>query len=327
MIRDGRTSDEIRRKFARDRSERSLAESAREQHGVLTASQLDALGLGPRGAQHRVANGRLIRVHHGIYAIGQPTVEGRWMAAVMACGAGAVLSHRSAAALWNISEDPAAVEVTVPSRSGRARPGIAIHRAEALDAPDVTVQLGIPCTTLPRTLIDLAAVGDRRTLERAIDRAEAVRSFDLDALYAALNRHRGRRGTYTLATILAEYSEPTMTASAAEERLLALLDSAGIPRPRTNAWIALDGGAGYSPDFLWDAARLIVEVDGRTYHARRSAFTHDRQRDRALALAGYETRRYAASELRSDPARVVAEIRAFLSPRPRRTIEGRTSDA
>jgi hypothetical protein len=315
MGTDGRITDAIRPKLAPDRSDRALAEWARGQHGILTVGQLRALGLGPRGARHRAATGRLIRLHHGVYAIGRPTVEGRWMAAVLACGPGAVLSHRSAAALWGIGDDPATTDVAVPGRTGRSRPGIAIHRVETLEAADITSRSGISCTALARTLVDLAAVTRRRALERAVDRAEELRVFDLGTLHEALERHRGRRGTRALAAILTDYSEPAVTSSEAEERLLALIDSAGIPRPRLNAWIALDGGTGYAPDFLWDAARLIVEVDGRAYHARRRAFSHDRQRDRKLALAGFETRRYAASELRSDPERVIAEIRAFLSPR------------
>lgn len=242
------------------------------------------------------------------------------MAAVLACGPGAVLSHRSAAGLWGIADDPTYAEVTVPARSGRVRPGIAIHRVAALAYTDISEHHGIPCTGVARTLLDLAAVVPRRALERAVDRAEALRVFDLVALHDVLDRHRGARGRRTLTAILAAYSEPTVTRSSAEERMLALIDSAGLPRPRLNAWIALDGGTGYAADFLWEAHRLIVEVDGRSYHARRRAFAHDRRRDRRLALAGFETRRYGASELRSDPERVVAEINAFLQQRAPRPV-------
>ena len=255
------------------------------------------------------------------------------MAAVLACGAAAVLSHRSAAALWGFGEARARVDISAPGRAGRSRSGIDVHRADTLDPGDVTVRDGIPCTTPARTLLDIAAVADARTLERGVDRAEELRAFDLDALHELLGRNPRRRGRRALIEILAEYTAPTGTRSFAEERMLALIAAAGLPRPRVNAWIALSGNTGYEADFLWPDARLIVEVDGRTHHARRRAFTHDRQRDRRLALAGYETRRYAANELQSRPEQVADELRRFLSPRigpvstgqPRRRLPGPTA--
>lgn len=239
------------------------------------------------------------------------------MAAVLACGPGAVLSYRSAAALWGIAEQIGpVVDVATPHRAGRSRPGIAAHRgADLASDEDITSRDGIPCTSLARTLLDLSAVVGRRTLERAIDRAEELREFDLRALEEVVARCRGRRGVRRLAAIVDAYDGPSSTRSGAEERLLALIDGAGIERPRVNAWVPLDDGGGYSPDFLWEDARLVVEVDGRTYHAKRAAFEEDRRRDRRLALAGLETRRYTASEVFDDPARVVDEIRAFLRPR------------
>lgn len=139
--------------------------------------------------------------------------------------------------------------------------------------------------------------------------------FDLDALRELLQRHPRRRGRRALTALLADYDMPSVTRSAAEERMLELIAFAGLPKPRANVWVPLDGNTGYEADFLWPSARLIVEVDGRTHHARRYAFAHDRQRDRRLALAGFETRRYAASELTSEPERVIGELRAFLVQR------------
>lgn len=118
-----------------------------------------------------------------------------------------------------------------------------------------------------------------------------------------------------LAGIVATYTGPTATRSEAEEQLLTLLDDAGLPRPRVNAWIALPEGGGYEADFLWTAHRLVVEVDGHAHHATKQAFVRDRMRDRRLAAAGYETRRYAASELVRAPGGVVSEIAAFLKQR------------
>jgi hypothetical protein len=282
---------------------------------VLTLAQLEDLGLSARGVRHRAASGRLQRVHHGVYAIQPVGTHGRWMAAVLACGTGAVLSHRSAAALWDLVADQhSRADVTVTRRAGRSRDGIAVHRGESLAPADIAVHEGIPCTTVARTLLDLASSFDRRTLERAVDEAEARRRFDLTAVHDVLLRNPGRPGTRALTTIITEYQQPTATRSDSEEQMLRLIADAGLPRPRTNVWIALDGGGGYEADFLWPDRRLIVEVDGRTHHARRRAFAHDRRRDRLLALAGFETRRYAASELTAVPARVAAELRTFLGP-------------
>jgi very-short-patch-repair endonuclease len=313
----GQLVDDMRPRAARlaaDRSDRAIAELAAGQHGVLTIDQLAAVGLGRRGVSHRAAGGRLTRVHTGVYAVGTLTGEGRWMAAVLACGKGAVLSHRSAAELWGIGDAARDVDVMVSGRAGRSRPGIAVHRGDTLTRAEVTVSAGIPCTTPSRTLVDFAAVVDRRTRERAIDRAEELRLFDLDALQHLLERHPRRRGARMIAQMLRDYTEPTHTRSAAEERMLQAIAVARLPQPRTNVWIALDD-AGYEADFLWADVRLVVEVDGRAHHARRSAFVHDRRRDRKLALAGYAVHRFAAAEVISNPTEVTAEIRALLAKR------------
>lgn len=236
------------------------------------------------------------------------------MAAVLACGERAVLSHRSAAALWGTADEhPRRVDVTLWDATNRKRPGVEIHSGTALTASDVTVRDGVPCTALPRTLLDLASLVDERALARALDRAETLRLFDLKAVGELLGRSRGMRGAGRLAHALDRYRDPDVTPSVAEERLLALIMRAGLPRPATNVWLPLPEGGGYRPDFLWREERLIVEVDGRTYHARRGAFTHDRKRDRRLALAGFHTVRYTASEVLKQPARVAAELAQLLA--------------
>jgi very-short-patch-repair endonuclease len=312
----GPDTAKVRPKPARARSDRAIAEWSSGRHHVVTLAQLRSLGLSARAVRHRAASGRLRRLHHGVYATEAPSRESRWLAAVLACGPGAALSHRSAAALWGLYDRvPMTIDVTVRTRAGRSRQGLTVHRGGTLATSEVTTRDRIPCTTLARTLLDFAAVVDRRTLERAIDRAEMLRIFDLSTIHAALDSHLGRRGTRALRTALAAYAEPAVTRSAAEEHFVALVHDAGLPRPRVNVPIALDDGTTYEADFLWRDARLIVEVDGRTYHARRAAFEHDRRRDRRLALAGFETRRYAARELLSDPASVQAEMGAFLRRR------------
>ena len=148
-----------------------------------------------------------------------------------------------------------------------------------------------------------------------MDRAEALRIFDLHACEEVLRRNPRRRGRALFAAVLAEYAGTTTTRSEAEELMLALIDDAGLPRPRVNAWIALQEGGGYEADFLWGDQLLIVEVDSRAYHATTQAFVRDRRRDRRLAASGYETRRYAASELVIAPRRVAAEIATFIGQR------------
>ena len=307
----GSLSATVRPRCAQHRSDRALAEWARTQHGILTLAQLERLGLSGRAVRHRAAAGRLVRVQAGVYSVGPPTAEGRWLGAVLVCGEGAVLSHRSAAALWELSADRGVPNVMSGSRTGRRRQGITVHRGDTLVAADIAIERQIQCTTPARTLLDLAGVVDRRTLERAVDRAEALRIFDLHACEEVLRRDPRRRGRALFATVLDGYSGATVTRSGAEERMLALVDEAALPRPRVNAWIALQEGGGYEADFLWGDQRLIVEVDGRAHHATMRAFV----RDRRLAASGYETRRYAASELVAAPRRVAAEIATFIAQR------------
>jgi very-short-patch-repair endonuclease len=301
---------------ARDRSDRAIEELSRSQHHIVTLAQLGEIGLGARAVCHRTAAGRLRRLHRGVYALHPPTQHGRWLAAVLACGPGAALSHRSAAELWDLhSSSYGDIDVSVRTRAGRSRAGLRVHRGR-LSPDEVTVHAAIPCTTIPRTLLDLAASRDRRTLERAVDRAEMLGLFDLTAVENLIDRHRGRRGVTALAAVLANYAGPTFTRSAAEEHFLALLRAAGLPSPQINTSIAIGDGAFVEPDFLWPEARLIVEIDGQAYHARRAAFARDRKRDRRLALSGYETRRYCARELVDDPGGVTAEVAAFLQGQP-----------
>ena len=242
------------------------------------------------------------------------------MAATLVCGEGAVLSHRSAAELLGLTPRRLGpVHVTAPTRTGRGQPDLRVH-AGTVTERERSTRDGIRCTSVARTLLDLASSVDARTLERAIDHAELLRLFDLGALQDTLDRHPGQRGIRILRGALAAYAEPAITASEAEERMLTLVRAAGLPQPRVNVPVVLNDGTTYRPDFLWPDTRLIVEVDGRTHHARRRGFEEDRVRDRRLALAGYETRRFAASELLQNSESVVHEIAAFLELAQRRMV-------
>src|SRR4051812_36910376 len=188
-----------------DPPDRVIAELANRQHGVVAYRQLIRLGLRRRAIQHRVQSGRLHRIHKGVYAVGHRvlTPMGWRMAAVLACGPDALLSHASAAQLWDlIRRYSARVHVTVPSRGGRAQPGLVVHRVRSLDPRDCAVRNGIPVASVARTLLDLAAVVDASRLTRAIEAAEREGHFDLTAVNELLARSRGRRGARQLRSIL-----------------------------------------------------------------------------------------------------------------------------
>ncbi|NLT06976.1 MAG: DUF559 domain-containing protein [Solirubrobacterales bacterium] len=290
----------------------ALRARAARQHGVLTVAQLRSLGLGARAIRSRAATGRLRRMHRGIYAVIPPDQRAQWSAAVLACGEGAVLSHRSAASLHGLLRERSDVHVTVPRGRARPRAGLVVHLG-SLDPDDVDQQDGIACTSVARTLLDVAASVSAAELRRAVARSEELRTFDLTAIRRVLARSRGVPGRRVLATLLADYEEPADLRSPAEAALLAALRRTNLPSPAANVWLALPEGGGYRPDLLWRDARLIVEIDGRTYHARRAAFEHDRRRDRRLRALGYDTVRYSAREVSRDPAGTVREIASFLT--------------
>ena len=295
-----------------------MARLAERQHGVVSVAQLRKLGLSPSAIRDRAAAGRLHRVHRGVYAVGHPLLppRGRWMAAVLACERDAVLSHRSAAALWAIRPTArSGIDVTAPGRTGRRRAGIEVHDAATLEASDVTRVDAIPCTTVPRTLLDLAAVLDRRALERAYEQAEVMGELDVSAVEGLLARSPRRHGLAALRAVVQAAAPLALTRNELEEQFLAICDAAGVSRPRVNAWIPLAGG-GVEVDFLWPAHRLIVETDGHRVHGTRQAFERDRRRDRRLLLEGWRVVRFTWRQLVRDPDEVAATIRALLARPP-----------
>ena len=240
------------------------------------------------------------------------------MAAVLACGPGAMLSHRSAAEQWGLlrSSRPR-IDVTVVRGKGGHRPGIEVHRVRQLDPADVTTVDGIPCTTVARTLLDLAEVVNRRRLEQAIERAEILRLFDLGAINAVCGRTPTRRGAAVIGSILGDYTAQAPTKSELEARFLAICDDAGVPRPRVNVWVDLPRG-GVEVDFLWEAERLIVETDGWETHGTKVAFERDRERDIRLRLAEWNPVRITWRRIENAREAVTREVRALLAQgRPR----------
>jgi predicted transcriptional regulator of viral defense system len=256
-----------------------------------------------KGIAQWVQSGRIHRLYRGIYALGHDRLrlEGRWLAAVLACGPGAVLSHRDAAQLWELRQSSAAlIDVTVPSRNGRVRRrGIRIHRSGRLAPDEVTTKDGIPTTTVARTLLDLADVLPKQALRRAVTEAEFRDRLDLTSINAAVQNNPGRRGAKLLEAVMGKGHR---TRSPLEDRFLALIERRGVEEPETGVWVE-----GYERDFLWPRAGLAVELDGVAAHTTRTTFNADRLRDRKLWRAGLRTMRLTSEALDDEDA-VIADL-------------------
>jgi very-short-patch-repair endonuclease len=242
------------------------------------------------------------------------------MAAVLACGQDAVLSHRSSASLWGLQEERGTwVDVTAPSRRGRIPAGIRAHRNGSLDLTDRTDVRGIPCTTVGRTLLDLAGVVPTWELRKAIAEAEVLRILDHAALRQLVRCSRGRRGVARLRLLLDELDPATKrTRSEMERRFLRTCVRAGLPRPEVNVSLNIEKHR-LKPDFLWRDAGLIIEADSRRFHDTSSAFQHDRRREQRLQLAGWRVSRCTWEQVEYEPRRLADTIRGLLAqPNPRR---------
>jgi hypothetical protein len=253
------------------------------------------MGFGDRAIARRVASGRLHRLYRGVYAVGHTIVppRGRWLAAVLACGDGAVLSHRSAAALWGMRATAAArVDVTLPHTSGvRSSARIVIHRPRR--PVEAGIKDGIPVTTPGRTLADLATALPRRDLEKACEAAEAL------LLHVEIDPdHPGARRLEEGM----DHDLTTTTRSGLEDEFLVLCDRYEIPRPLVNTIVE-----GFLVDFCWPDERLIVETDGRT-HLTRAAFERDRARDALLTAGHWRVMRFTTRQVRGDPVTVAARV-------------------
>jgi very-short-patch-repair endonuclease len=280
----------------------AVAALAARQYGVVTRSQLIDCGLTARAIDRRLAAGRLHPLYRGVYAAGHraPRRETTWIAATLACGEGAALSHRSAATLWRIRDgEGPRPDVSVPGRAGRRQPGIAIHRPHR--ALTTTRHRGIRVATPAETLVDLAHELDARATKRALREAQFLRLFDLAAIRQAL----GRRPSKHLSALIADL---VLTQTDIEDRLLDLCDRHRLPRPRTQHPIL-----GHNVDFAWPAQRVIVETDGWQAHGTRDAFQADRNATNAYQLAGYTALRFTNTDIERHPKRTATHIRRALA--------------
>jgi predicted transcriptional regulator of viral defense system/very-short-patch-repair endonuclease len=290
--------------------ERRLAHLAGRQHGLVATWQLTRLGVSRNSVRNRVRKGQLQRLHRGVYAVGHGSITrlGRWMAGVLACGAEAVLSHRSAARLWGLIDWGEIVEVTINGRSGRARPGIKVHCSDSLLNADRTIRNGIPVTSVARTLLDLAAVASRSQTERAMEAADRQGLLHFRALYDLLARNRGHHGLRHLLPLIAQYRGVPDVRSPMERDFLDLCRAHGLPEPQMNVLVE-----GELVDAHWPKQQLIVELDSRGYHSSPRAFERDHSRDLKLKLAGYEVLRLTRRQLNEDPAFIASTVRTALS--------------
>jgi very-short-patch-repair endonuclease len=269
---------------------------------MVTSRQLAAAGIGQNGIKRRVRAGRLVPRHRGVYQVGPIAGPcGREMAALLALGDDAALSHHTAAAIWGIRpahEGP--VHVTVPRERTPSHRGIRVHRTRSLKA---AVRDGLHLTTPARTLLDLAPELNQHELERAVEQALVLRLTTHHEIEAECSD--GRRGAARLRAALTD--EPGLTRSEAERRLRGLIRAARLPRPETNARVA-----GWEVDLLWREQRLVVEVDGFAFHSSRHAFERDRRRDGDLVAAGYRVVRFTWRQIVREPEAVIARLAVLL---------------
>jgi very-short-patch-repair endonuclease/predicted transcriptional regulator of viral defense system len=295
--------------------DRLIAEVARRQHGVVGRWQLIREGLSEEEIDGRIRTGRLHPVRHGIYAVGHTCLsrKGRWLAAVLASGPDAVLSHYSAAALWMIRPSSRSIiNVTDPVKS-RSWDGIRRHH-KALPGDEVTVMEGIPVTTVPRTIFDLAATEPLDVVKAMLREAEFRQLHDRLSLWDLVERYPGRRGVRKVKVALEALKDEPIDEykSRFEERFGPFLRRHHLPRARFNQWI-LVGDKRFQVDCLWPDQRQIVELDGWEGHKTRTAFREDRARDRRLRVAGYGVTRLTWNQLEDEPESVAADLRALLT--------------
>jgi very-short-patch-repair endonuclease len=278
------------------------------QHWVVTHGQLRALGLGSDSIGHRVKTGRLHSVYRGVYAIGRPALErqGRWLAAVLACGDEALLSHRSAAALWGLVRDSAEqdVEVVTPDAVLRGRPGIRVHRRADLGAEHRREVDGIPVTDPISTLVDLASRAPEWQVEQAINAADRLGLVDSETLRATVPGLAPRPGKACIRRLA---GCDALTDTGLERKFLAIVRSANLPSPRTQAMVS-----GYRVDFYWPDLRLVVEADGWRYHRTPGEQATDQRRDQAHARSGLTTLRFSENQLRYEPHTVQRTLTAVV---------------
>lgn len=313
----------------------AVARCAAGQCGVVSREQLRKIGFSDATIDREAEKHRLHRVFRGVYAYGNPAVgkHGRLWAATLACGPGAVVSHRSAAAQMGlIDRAPSSIDVIARGQRGRGIDGIRVHRARPPLRDEVGTFDGIPCTSPSRTFVDLAGTVGLPTLRSGFERAAASGLLDLDGIEVVLARGP-RRGAGTLRKLIADWRPAERVAkrgrlkSPLEAKVLPIVLRAGVPTPQPNAPVRLASGKTIEVDLLWDEQRLVVEADSRDFHGTDAAFERDRWRDRELMRVGYSTLRVTHLAAEREAPAVAETIRERLRLRiaepPNATRSGR----
>ena len=274
------------------------------QHAVVSREQLLRLGFTSDRITHLVRSRRLHPIWRGVYAVGRPQLDrlGYWIAAALACGRGAVLSHESAAALWGVlAERRELIEVSIPAVRRARHAGIVVHR-RALRAADITRHRGIPVTTPASTLVDVAARLTLAQRERSVGEADKLELVDPETLRRELEARAGRPGAPALREALDRHTF-AVTDSELERLLLEIAREAGLPRPVTGARVN-----GFKVDFYWPELGLVVETDGLRYHRTPQQQAKDRLRDQVHTAAGLTVLRFRRAQVRFERARVAQTL-------------------
>ena len=290
---------------------RGIGELATRQYGVVARRQLLGLGFSSRQIETRLEVGWLLPLRRDVYAVGHSMVNrrGRWLAAVLACGEGAVLSHESAACFWGLQGDRRLVDINAGrGRQGRLRrEGVRLHRCK-LRREEWVVRDGMPVTTVARTFFDLAEVVDFERLKGIAAEAGRLKLMRLRELEEVIERGRGRRALKPIRRLLAELRAPAITRSPLEERFHDFCEAHRLPQRATNVLVL-----GNEVDALWPAARLVVELDSWDFHRSREAFRRDRAHDSERLVAGYRTVRVTHDRLDREADKLLVELRALLA--------------
>jgi very-short-patch-repair endonuclease len=282
-----------------------IAAIARHQRGRVSRDQLVATGLSGGAIQRRLRRGSLVREHATVYVVGHTAAVplGPETGALLSVRDGAVLSHRSAAALWAIGAADRNVDILVQGGYAGRRTGVRIHRTRLLDARDVRIRDALPVTSPARTLLDNAGQSSIRVLERMFTEAvtqDLVSPADLEDV---ITRGRGRSGCAALHALLDDENDPAFTRSDGEKRMRALVRQAGLPQPLVNAPLH-----GFEVDFYWPAQAVVVEIDSYGFHTSRWAYERDCRKDAVLRAHGVPPLRFSHRQVRDEPLLVITQV-------------------
>jgi very-short-patch-repair endonuclease len=283
------------------------------QHGVVSRWQLLELGMSRDRIQDRAARSQLHRLYRGVYAVGHRklTLKGVWMAAVLACGPDAALSHRAGLGLWDVRRtESGLIDVTMPGRTGRRGPDdVRLHRSTLLREADVDAVDGIPVTSLAWTVVDYAGIAHRQQLRSVLEALERRGLYIGRELDELLERAPNRKGVKAVTAVIAEMTGPAPWLQSELEAIFReVIRGSDLPEYEANVMVE-----GEVVDALWRKERVIVELDGYAFHKSRARFEADRRRDAKLQVAGYRVLRVTQERLTNEPQAVLAEIRALLS--------------